>query len=127
MTTLMEAAAFRKAGRQVTVRFQRPNTSEANGAAYLDLTGRVVIDIDPIWLHDHGQLFKIFTHELAHVVLHTASMRAVEIDAAPLVSPSKCEDVVTMKREQEAEELANVWRTQVENPNEGITYFLRRL
>lgn len=129
LVALMETAAKRLTGRSVTARLRRPNTAgQANGAAYKDTSGQPVIDIDPLWLGWDEELFRIFTHECAHIKLHFPIMRAVEIDAAiPLVSKSKHEDAATAKREREAEALASLWRAKVDNYYYGLTDKLRRL
>ena len=110
---LMYAVARKLTGQAVTIRFKEPQTSRlANAATYKGLDGAAVIDIDPYWNRPDDELFRIFTHELAHVVLHLGIMTPVNVTIASAVyhAPSKTTDAATRSREAEAEALADTWR-----------------
>jgi hypothetical protein len=110
---IMHAVARKLTGRSVTIRFEKTKTTRpANGAMYKGADGTPVIDIDPFWEYSPGEIFRIFTHELAHVVKHFGIMARVNTNdrTAMYHAPSKRTDAATKSREEEAEALAETWR-----------------
>lgn len=123
----MERAALKIVGRSVEIRFQVLNTdTPANACLYLDADGRPHMDIDPIWTWDDLELFRLFTHEVAHLKVHISRLIPMPIGARRF-SPSKHDDSAIAAMEAEAEAFADQLRKRVDDPDFGLVDQLRRL
>lgn len=111
---LMRETARVLTRRDVRFRFEPPKSEVKSYAAMIvGADGVPVIDIDPAQVEAGSDwLFHLYTHELAHVVLHAPIMKRVETSnpAARYKSESKHVSSAANQREIEAEELAERWR-----------------
>ena len=110
---LMHAVARKLTGLAVTIRFEEVRTDRpANGATYKGLDGTPVIVIDPYYEYRPEEVFRLLTHELAHVVKHFPIMARVDTADKTAVHHviNKTTNASAQNREDEAEALAEKWR-----------------
>lgn len=124
---LMDKVARKLVGRDVVIRYQAPlSAGIANAATYRALDGTPVIDIGIHILNtDANELFRVYTHELAHAKLHTPIMQPVDVSnrqaryhtpataaEARRATPAEVDAAHRQVNaiEAEAEAQANIWR-----------------
>lgn len=114
----MNLAARAILGQPVIVDFRRPPLRGAIGETYKSPEGVIFIDIAPG--QPAAEIWRIFTHELAHGRLHVASVpatpaQAMRPGAIPPAPPSdELIAAILDKREREADNLAAKWRAWTE-------------